>query len=141
MLSIKRARLRIAAVKVLAFAGGDGSRFALEAKRLFKMSIGPHFVAVAAWKCEDVGFLVMEKWDGTLRPSDKLSKKALIGKLEDQVGKLKGMGLVHGDILHKNILVRRDSSGNVKDVTSMATKEAWQADIPFLTTMYLYHTT
>ena len=92
--------------------------------------IGPKFIA--KWLCEggNRGISVTEKWTGQLQVGECMSN-TLFFKLEKQIQVLRRLGLVHGDILEKNILVNRDSRGQIIDVTladfgTLNTPDGWR---------------
>ena len=105
---------------------------ALTKKLSVRFNIGPKFVG--SWTCpkEDIGVIVTELWDGQLPP--ECITRGLINKLKTQIQDMhtvftnppyKRPGsrpedddyVVHGDIFEKNILIKKDSSGNIIDVT------------------------
>jgi serine/threonine protein kinase len=98
-------------------------------KLLNEYEIGPKFIG--AWHCKDdnIGMIVCELWDERL-PRDECLPDDLVDKIDDQVRILGKLGLVHGDILPKNILIKRDENGEIVDATitdfgSVMTIEAW----------------
>jgi tRNA A-37 threonylcarbamoyl transferase component Bud32 len=102
---------------------------------------------VGAWMCgSDRGFIVSELWDGDLKDNECISKP-LVAKLKKQIEKLHSLDLVHGDILPKNILVKRDKNGKVTDVTltdfgSVQSPTGWKKDqdiYGWIHTWYNYH--
>lgn len=110
-----------------------------------KYDIGPKFLG--AWLCEQdqVGIIVSELWDGTLFGCPS---KELINKLQQQIDTINNLGYVHGDILPKNILVKKDSKGKIIDITltdfgTVNTVKQWKKDeknYGYLETFYEYHT-
>jgi tRNA A-37 threonylcarbamoyl transferase component Bud32 len=76
--------------------------------------IGPKFVAF--WECEDIGFIVTDRWDGSLKKGERLTPDQ-IAKLEVQLRTLNDNGWVHSDALEKNILVKRNRTKEITDVT------------------------
>jgi|SRR5579862_2424402 len=107
--------------------------------------IGPKFLG--AWLCEqdEVGIIVSELWDGRLYDCPP---RYLIEKLQAQIDKINELGYVHGDILSKNILVKKDVDGKIVDATltdfgTVATAKQWkedEKDYGFITDFYKYHT-
>lgn len=103
-----------------------------------------------AWICDEddqrLGIFASEKWDGDLQGGE-CPPLNIIEKIEDQIDALHKMGLVHGDILPKNILVKRDKDGNITDATisdfgTVDTVEQWkfkQHDHEWIKTFYDYH--
>lgn len=114
--------------------------------------IGPH--VSAAWTCTDgtrlFGIFAAEKWDGNLGDGDveKCPPKHLIDKLESQIKTIHKLGYVHGDIMPKNVLVKKDSKGNITDLTitdfgTVDTPANWkleQSSSGWIDTFYSYHT-
>jgi serine/threonine protein kinase len=108
--------------------------------------IGPKFLG--AWLClrDQVGIIVSELWDGQLVVEDCPSKH-LIDKLQKQIDKINDLGYVHGDILQKNILVKKDKEGKIIDLTltdfgSVKTIKEWkkeQKEIKLIKIYYDYH--
>jgi hypothetical protein len=95
-------------------------------------------------KKELFGIFAAEKWDGDLR-DDECPSREIIEKLENQVKNIHGMGLVHGDIFPKNVLVKRNWFGTVTDATlsdfgTVDTKENWMSNYEWMMTFYEYHT-
>lgn len=95
-------------------------------------------------KKELFGIFAAEKWDGELKDDDCPSRE-IIEKLENQVKIIHGMGLVHGDIFPKNVLVKRNWFGTVIDATlsdfgTVDTKENWMSSYDDMITFYEYHT-
>lgn len=114
------------------------------ARRFSELGIAPVFVD--AWECEGLGFIVTERWDGSML--DMLVKTlppAMLYKLRVLIARLHEDGFVHGDIMPKNILVRLNDEGTaVVDVTLTdfgltQSKEGWQEDPDFLNTMRDYY--
>lgn len=102
--------------------------------------IGPKFFK--SWVCDDVAFIVTEKWDSSL-PVNVCVPANLIEKLINQIGQLHALGLVHGDILEKNVLVKMQKN-KITDITltdfgSIQTAKDWQADPQWILTYYGYH--
>lgn len=93
---------------------------------------------IGAWRCgNETGLIVTELWDGDLQldtqPNVNPSciTKKLINKLKTQIKTLHDIGYVHGDILPKNILVKKNNQGVVTDVTlsdfgSVNTPQGWR---------------
>lgn len=115
----------------------------VELSKLFaQINVGPKFYG--AWYCAMVktGLIVLEKWDDTLENADKPPKK-LIDKLEGQIKRMHDVvKLVHGDILPKNVLVKKQN-GRIVDITlsdfgTVMTVDNWQGDN--VKTFYAYHT-
>jgi len=106
--------------------------------------IGPKFLG--AWYCEQdlVGIIVSELWDGQLFGCPS---RELIDKLQKQIDTINELGYVHGDILQKNILVKKDNKGKIIDLTltdfgSVKTIKEWKKDqenIGLITDFYRYH--
>ena len=98
-----------------------------------KYNIGPKFIKTA-WTCDEgIGAYVAELWSGELKQGACLPRH-LIDKLQTQISQLHKMYelpkgsqpgtfpqpddyLVDGDIFEKNVLVKKDSQGNIIDVT------------------------
>lgn len=114
-------------------------------KLLNEYNIGPKFIG--AWHCEDdnIGMIVCELWSGRLQ-KDECLPDDLVDKIEDQVKTLGSLGLVHGDILPKNILIKRDENDEIIDATitdfgSVMTIKDWlqnQVDYDTIETFYNY---
>jgi len=89
------------------------------------------------------GIFAAEKWDGELH-DDECPSSDIIEKLENQVKIIHGMGLVHGDIFPKNVLVKRNWFGTVVDATlsdfgTVDTKEEWRSNYDWMKKIYDYH--
>lgn len=90
-----------------------------------KYGIGPKFIA--RWECNNFGtqygFIVTEKWDKTLyeiltsKSTKQICEAKFIQKLYEQVQNIHKEGLIHSDILPKNILVKLNSKQEIADVT------------------------
>lgn len=85
--------------------------------RMNARGIGPHLYA--SWRCTSVdkhnvihgiGVSVTDRWDGNLSRQAVLTE-AQIAVLEAQMDTIHSMGLVHGDIFEKNVLVRYNVRG------------------------------
>ena len=88
------------------------------ARKLSKLNVGPKLIG--GWKCEarNVGIMVTEKWDGSMeeRDFDNIPTR-LLTKLRKQIKIMHDNNLIHSDINHRNILVKRDKSGKLTDIT------------------------
>ena len=120
----------------------DFDREVRYSSRLSKEHIGPKYYL--SWICDDVGFLVTEKWDGELPRGVTISAQ-LSTKLYSQVQAISNMGLVHGDILEKNVLIKRDATGKITNVTIadfglMRKATEIQQSPTWVETLYKYHT-
>lgn len=103
--------------------------------------VGPKYVG--SWVCDKFGLIITEKWDGTLLKKDVVST-AMLNKLIDQINKMHSIGLVHGDILEKNVLVNRDKAGKIRDITLTDfgitnTVDGWKKNESYLKKIYEYH--
>ena len=121
------------------------NNFQTEAKfsrRLARHGIGAKHIA--DWECDGVGFIVTERWDGEL-PRHGCPPPNVLRKLYDQIIELSHMGLVHSDILEKNILVRyNDVDGEIIDATLtdfglMKRVKMFLRDPDWVEVMYEYH--
>jgi len=106
-------------------------------------NIGPKFIG--AWTCnaDNIGMTVTELWDGVLKAKE-CPPINIRNKIKDQISKLHDLGLIHGDILEKNILVRRDKNDDVVDATLtdfgfLTDPDEWKNNIDFLHNVYNYH--
>jgi serine/threonine protein kinase len=105
--------------------------------------IGATFVG--AWFCSDdkIGIIVTDLWSGQLVGCPP---NHLIDKLDDQIRTIHKLGYIHGDILPKNILVKKDDNGDIVDATvtdfgSVDTPQGWkklEKDIGWIETFYDY---
>lgn len=118
-----------------------------------KYDIGP--IVSAAWMCHNklteqvFGIFTSEIWDGNLGAGDidACPSKELIDKIERQIKTIHKLGYAHGDIMPKNILVKKDSNGIITDVTvtdfgTVDTPEEWrrkQSEYDWINTFYDYH--
>lgn len=114
-------------------------------------NIGPHIAA--AWTCTDgehlFGIFAAEKWDGNLGDLDidTCPPKHLIDKFESQIKTIHKLGYVHGDIMPKNVLVKKDDDGNITDLTitdfgTVDTPANWKLkenSYGWIETFYDYH--
>jgi hypothetical protein len=116
--------------------------------------IGPKIAA--AWICNDerqkqiFGIFAAEIWDGNLGAGDvdKCPPTHLINKLETQIKTIHKLGYVHGDIMPKNVLIRKDKNGTITDVTitdfgTVDTPAAWkrkERESNWIGIFYDYHT-
>jgi hypothetical protein len=126
------------ALKIQKFAGfSDRERWEFEVKNTEMLSkkynIGPKFVGF--WLCENenTGISVAELWSRVLSSKDCLSPE-LLNKLSNEIKTINGLGLVHGDILEKNVLVKTNSSNNITDITLtdfgiINTIDVWKSDL------------
>lgn len=95
---------------------------------LSKNKIGPKFISCFTTGFPaDKGFIVMELWEGHLEWNERLNRKMLY-KLRKQIDKMHKLGLIHGDIVERNILVKREN-GKVVDVT--LTDFGWTREATF----------
>jgi tRNA A-37 threonylcarbamoyl transferase component Bud32 len=111
------------------------------AKRMSKAGLGPKFYDY--WHCDHVGFIITDRWDSELSKSAVLSKKQL-EKLWQQIEKIHSMGLVHGDLLPNNILVKVNKKNQITDITMsdfgvMDTVNEWKKDVTRLKAFYNYY--
>ncbi len=117
-------------------------------KSLNTYNIGAKFVG--AWFCQDdyVGIIISELWSGELLlDDDECLPDDLVDKLSNQVKVIHNLGLVHGDILPKNILIKRNTDGIIIDATitdfgSVSTTEDWKTNKDItsqIKTYYDYH--
>ena len=117
-------------------------------KSLNSYNIGAKFVG--AWFCQDdyVGIIISELWSGELLlDDDECLPDDLVDKLSNQVKVIHNLGLVHGDILPKNILIKRNTDGIIIDATitdfgSVSTTEDWKTNKDItsqIKTYYDYH--
>jgi serine/threonine protein kinase len=117
-------------------------------KELSGLGIGAKFID--SWECDPADFqaplldqpvmdedsssitmIVSEKWDSQL-PFDTCIDPKILVKLCGEIQTLHELGLVHGDILEKNILVKT-KDGKIVDATltdfgTVDTVEAWKKD-------------
>ena len=115
--------------------------------------IGPKIAS--AWICNDerqqqiFGIFAAEIWDDNLGTEEveKCPPKHLIDKLETQIKTIHKLGYVHGDIMPKNVLVRKDRNGDIIDLTitdfgTVDTPIAWKrkdGEYNWIRTFYDYH--
>lgn len=100
-------------------------------------NIGSKFVGFGFCEDDNIGIIVSELWSGSLAGKGKQSPCLLpniVNRLEKEVEIIGSLGLVHGDILPKNVLVRKDKSGNITDATltdfgTVDTDKAWQRKV------------
>lgn len=81
-----------------------------------------------------------EKWDGEL-PIDVCLPEELLQKLCNEIEKLHSLGYVHGDILEKNVLVRKNQ-GQIVDATLSdfgTVDNDWSRRPDRVKTFYDYH--
>lgn len=107
-------------------------------KKFSALGVGPKFIG--SWECENVLFIVTEKWDGTLH-DDICLKENLIKKICQQIDAIHKIGYVHGDIVEKNVLVKIKND-EIIDVTLTdfgvaAPLEQWTSSD--IITFYNYH--
>lgn len=99
-----------------------------------------------SWLCDKEGFIVSELWDGDLK-NYECPPRNLVRKLKTEIETLHGLGYVHGDILPKNILVKRDQRGRIIDATlsdfgTVDTPQNWkksEKEFGWIETFYDYH--
>ena len=119
-------------------------------KLLDSYNIGSKFIG--AWFCDEdkIGFIVSELWSGSLAPEGEIAPclpTKLIDKLMKEIKTINELKLVHGDILPKNVLVKKDYRGNIIDATvtdfgSVQSIKQWKKDqdsFGWINTMYRYH--
>ena len=102
----------------------DDESFADEtrlARQMSKLGVGPR--VLDSWEADGVGFLVTDQWDMSLWDYFHKQKQLgivpslpphLVFKLEVLIRRLHEAGIVHGDILEKNILVRTAPTADLK---------------------------
>ena len=110
-------------------------------KKMSQAGLGPKFYDY--WHCDDVGFIITDRWDSELSKSAVLSNK-LLKKLWQQIEKMHSIGLVHGDLLPKNILVKLNKNQHITDITMadfgvMDTVNEWKKDVTRLKAFYKYY--
>jgi len=103
--------------------------------------VGPE--VFGAWKCENYGFMVLEKWDGDVGPYEVLPMDVL-ASLEDDVTTLHEMNIVHADIMPRNVLANRDAQGvpidaTLTDFSHTQYVNDFLKDVDFVKVMYNYH--
>lgn len=110
-------------------------------KELSERGIGAKFID--AWECgagdipdspfdlKPVTLIVSEKWDGELPPNVCLDERILL-KLCKEIKTLHELGYVHGDILEKNILIKKRKSKII---------DATLSDFGFVNTIRWWQTT
>ena len=99
-----------------------------------KYNIGSKFVGFGFCEDDNIGIIISELWSGSLAGKGEQSpciSKKLTDKLEKEIEIIGSLGLVHGDILPKNVLVRKDKDGHITDATltdfgTVDTALAWQ---------------
>lgn len=87
------------------------------AEKMSEIEVGPQFYG--SWYCEDDGIyiIITEKWDDSLNLNEiKTNWKFIYDKLEILINKMHKNGYIHSDIFPKNILVKKDENGNIKDL-------------------------
>jgi hypothetical protein len=117
-------------------------------------NIGPKIKS--AWVCDDAknsnqifGVFAAEKWDDNLGNGDIniCPPNHLIDKLENEIATIHKLGYVHGDIMPKNVLVKKDDKGNIVDLTvtdfgTVDTPAEWKRKQRYedrIETFYKYH--
>lgn len=77
------------------------------ARKMSRLGIAPRFIT--SWECDGVGFIVTEKWDGSIvdLKVENISE-ILVAKLRKMIESMHRKGVIHGDLVDKNILVRLD---------------------------------
>lgn len=147
----KEPNLDIVAIKVQMVEDEETFKKELDlTKFASSLDIGPNFID--SWISNDnVGFIVTEKWDDSLEgyrqrnPKMKYVQTFLLLKLKKMIDTLHETGLVHSDILEKNILVKFDKeTGKLTDLvlTDFGLADMvkdWQDDQKFLRKLYNYH--
>lgn len=119
-------------------------------KLLNSYNIGSKYIG--AWFCDEdkIGIIVSELWSGSLASAKNIApclSKKLINKLTDEIKIINDLGLVHGDILPKNVLVKKNHSGKIIDATvtdfgSVQSIEQWKKDqysVDWINKIYRYH--
>lgn len=103
-------------------------------KEMTALGIGPKFID--AWECNldnridgSITMIVAEKWDGELS-KDTCISKPIWYKLCKEINTLHTHGYVHGDILPKNILVKRKGKeivdATLSDFGTVNTVDDWK---------------
>jgi len=129
-------------------------------KTLSDKNIGAHFID--AWECDakdipqspfgddidPITLIVTEKWDGEL-PKGVCLDEGILVKLCKEIKELHSLGYVHGDILEKNILIRKRENkiidATLSDFGFVNTIHWWQTTDSFgregnaVETFYRYH--
>lgn len=107
------------------------------------LGVAPTYID--SWNTKHLSFLVTDKWDGSMRYFQLTTlPQPLVFKLEVCVKRVHEQGLVHGDLLPKNILVKM-RNGVPVDVTLsdfglVRPAEKWnEYDKPFLKSMVDYY--
>lgn len=88
------------------------------ASLFLKNSIGPKLYQV--WICSDIeiGVTVTELWDSALKKEELCNlSPLLVKKIRDQILKIHDLGYIHYDIKPDNILVKKDWTGKIIDIT------------------------
>ena len=86
--------------------------------KLAKLNVGPK--PFGAFECGRIGtgILVTEKWDGTMEEGDIGNIPThLLTKLRKQIQSMHDHYIIHCDIHHRNVLVKRDEAGKLTDIT------------------------
>lgn len=82
-------------------------------KWFYGQGFGPKYYGHCIVK--DVGYIISERWDGTLI-SDTLSQE-MYNKLKLQIDTIHKYGYIHGDVSPRNIVVKVDNKNNIKDIS------------------------
>lgn len=134
-------------VKVQLAPSGDNDAYHEELRlaRLFsELGVAPR--VHDDWECENVGFIVMDRWDGSMEDQRvRHLPRALVYKLRSMIQRIHEAGYVHGDIMPKNVLVRLNDLGQPIDVALAdfgltQTPDDWRENRDFLQTMWDYYT-
>lgn len=115
-------------------------------------NIGPKIYKY--WICNDIniGVIITEKWDTTLREFTDgyeykkrvsiLCNKLLVDKLNNQINEIHKLGYIHYDIKPENILIKLDNKNEIIDITITdfgLTKSIEYKDAEFIKVLYNYH--